>query len=91
MVELKGKVKYLKTTTREIVYSQEVLNSLFLNLTYHTNTIEGSTMTLDDTKEVLFNNKVLTNRTQVEQAEARNHRAALLWILAELEKKDFYN
>ncbi len=89
LTELKANVKQLKTTAREIVGSEEVLNSLILNLTYHTNTIEGSTMTLDDTKEVLFNNKVLTNRTQVEQAEARNHRAALLWILAELENKDF--
>jgi len=87
--ELKQKVKYLKTTVREIVDNEEVLNRLILNLTYHTNTIEGSTMTLDDTKEVLFNNKILTNRTQVEQAETRNHRAALLWILEELEKKDF--
>lgn len=87
--ELKRKVKYLKTTVREIVANEEVLNNLILDLTYHTNTIEGSTMTLDDTKEVLFNNKILTNRTQLEQAEARNHRAALLWALAELEKKDF--
>ena len=87
--ELKRKVKYLKTTVREIIENEETLNSLILNLTYHTNTIEGSTMTLDDTREVLFNNKILTNRTQLEQAEARNHRAALLWILEELEKKDF--
>lgn len=87
--ELKEKVKYLKTTARKIVDNEEILSSLVLNLTYHTNTIEGSTMTLDDTKEVLFNNRVLANRTQVEQAEARNHRAALLWILDELEKKDF--
>jgi Fic family protein/DNA-binding XRE family transcriptional regulator len=87
--ELKSKVKYLKTSTRAIIDNEEALNSLILNLTYHTNTIEGSTMTLEDTKEVLFNNKILTNRTQVEQAEARNHRAALLWILDELAKKDF--
>jgi len=88
--ELKDKVKYLKTTAGEIINNEKVLNSLILNLTYNTNTIEGSTMTLDDTKEVLFNNKVLTNRTQVEQAEARNHKAALLWILEGLEKKDFF-
>jgi len=87
--ELKEKVKYLKTSARKIVDNEEVLNKLILNLTYHTNTIEGSTMTLNDTKEVLFNNKNLTNRTQVEQAEALNHRAALLWALSELERKDF--
>ena len=87
--ELKEQVKVLKTTVRKIVDNEEVLNKLILNLTYHTNTIEGSTMTLDDTKEVLFNNRTLTNRTQVEQAEARNHRAALLWILDELQQKNF--
>jgi len=87
--ELKKSVKDLKTTVRKIVDNEEILNKLILNLTYHTNTIEGSTMTLDDTKQVLFNNKTLTNRTQVEQAEARNHRAALLWILDELQRKDF--
>jgi len=52
---------------QEVIDNEEVLNRLILNLTYHTNTIEGSTMTLDDTKEVLFNNKILTNRTQVDR------------------------
>jgi Fic family protein/DNA-binding XRE family transcriptional regulator len=87
--ELKESVNNLKAVVSKIVEDEEVLNKLILNLTYHTNTIEGSTMTLDDTKQVLFNNKTLTNRTQVEQAEARNHRAALLWILDELQRKGF--
>lgn len=87
--ELKEKVKYLKTSSHDIIAKEEVLNSLILNLTYHTNTIEGSTMTLDDTKNVLFNNKVLSNRTQIEQVEAINHKVALLWILDKLGKKNF--
>src|ERR1017187_7532926 len=33
--ELKNKVKYLKTTVREIVDNEEVLSRLILNLTYH--------------------------------------------------------
>ncbi len=78
----------LKTTARTIASDEMVLNKLILHLTYHTNTIEGSTMTLADTEAVLFGHKVLTNRTQVEQAEARNHQAALLWLLGELGGKD---
>ncbi len=79
----------LHTTARAISGDESVLNKLILHLTYHTNTIEGSTMTLADTEDVLFNNQVLTNRTQIEQAEARNHQAALLWLLEELQKKGF--
>lgn len=62
---------------------------LTLHLTYHTNSIEGSTMTLTDTREVLFANRALVNRTQVEQAEARNHQAALLWLLPQVVERDF--
>lgn len=87
--EFKENVKDLKTTVHKIIENEDVLNRLILNLTYHTNSIEGSTMTLDDTKQVLYNNKTLTNRTQIEQIEARNHRAALLWILDELQRKEF--
>ena len=79
----------LHTSVQAIAGDEIVLNKLILHLTYHTNTIEGSTMTLADTEDVLFNNQVLSNRTQVEQAEARNHQAALLWLLDQLQRKDF--
>lgn len=77
------------TSAQAIAHDETILNRLILHLTYHTNTIEGSTMTLADTEDVLFNNQVLSNRTQIEQAEARNHQAALLWLLDEIQKKDF--
>ncbi len=85
----KKKVLTLKMGVYPILKNQEVLDKLTLYLTYHTNTIEGSTMTLADTEEVLFHHKTLTNRTQVEQAEARNHQAALLWLLDQLQSKEF--
>ena len=78
-----------KTTVGFIVGDKEVLEKLTLYLTYHTNTIEGSTMTLADTEEVLFHHRTLTNRTQIEQMEARNHQAALLWLLDQLQSKKF--
>ncbi len=87
--EQKKRALQLKTTARQIVTSEETLDKLTLHLTYHTNTIEGSTMTLSDTEEVLFHHKTLTNRTQIEQMEARNHQAAFLWLLDQIQDKNF--
>lgn len=87
--EQKRKAILLTTSAKKLVEDKDVLDKLTLHLTYNTNTIEGSTMTLSDTEEVLFNHRVLTNRTQIEQAEARNHQAALLWLLDELQKENF--
>lgn len=77
----------LKATTKAIVKNQTKLDALTLHLTYHTNTIEGSTMTLSDVEAVLFEHKVLKNRTAIEQAEARNHQATLYWLLDELQEQ----
>lgn len=74
----------LRTTPKKISNDKDSLDKLTLYLTYHTNTIEGSTMTLSDVEEVIFEHKVLTNRTAIEQAEARNHQATLYWLIDEL-------
>ncbi len=87
--ELKEKIEHFSIKLPQITENKEVLDRLILYLTYHTNVIEGSTMTLDDTREVLFENRTLTNRTQIEQAEARNHKAALVWLLGALQSKSF--
>jgi Fic family protein/DNA-binding XRE family transcriptional regulator len=81
----------LKSNIRTIVKDKGKLEALTLYLTYHTNTIEGSTMTLSDVEDVIFEHKVLSNRTAIEQAEARNHQATLYWLLDELvnKSKDF--
>lgn len=80
----KAKALRLKASAKKLTKDQEALDKLVLHLTYHTNTIEGSTMTLSDVEEVIFDNKVLGNRTAIEQAEARNHQAAFLWLLDQL-------
>lgn len=77
----------LRTTPKKIARDKDVLDRLTLHLTYHSNTIEGSTMTLSDVEDVIFEHKVLTNRTAVEQTEARNHQATLYWLLDELSSK----
>ncbi len=73
-----------KLSAISLAKDAELLDKLTLYLTYHTNTIEGSTMTLSDVEDVLFDNKVLSNRTAVEQAEARNHQATLHWLIDQL-------
>ncbi|MCL4449471.1 MAG: Fic family protein [Actinobacteria bacterium] len=74
----------LKLRPSTLISNENMLHKLTIYITYHTNTIEGSTMTLSDVEEVIFANKVLSNRTAVEQAEARNHQSALLWVLEQL-------
>src|ERR1043166_247121 len=48
----------LTITASGLAGDQEALDKLTLYLTYHTNTIEGSTMTLPEVKEVIFDHKV---------------------------------
>ncbi len=74
-----------------LIKDSEALDKLTLYLTYHTNTIEGSTMTISDVQNVIFEDKVLSNRTSIEQAEARNHQATLNWLLSKIvdEEDDF--
>lgn len=84
LVAVKGQAVKLTIDPKKLIENKTTLNKLTLYLTYHTNTIEGSTMTLSDVEEVLFEHKVLSNRTAVEQAEARNHQAALNWLLEQL-------
>ncbi|MFN0061447.1 MAG: Fic family protein [Myxococcaceae bacterium] len=62
---------------------------LVVAMTYHTDAIEGSTMTLPDTRAVLLEGRTLANRTWVEQLEARNHHAALTWLLGEFRADGF--
>ncbi len=76
-----------RISASKLVKNKNLLNKLTLYMTYHTNTIEGSTMTLSDVENVIFDNKVLSNRTSIEQIEARNHQACLHWLINELREK----
>lgn len=70
----------------DIVKSEETLKKLIVKITYHSNSIEGSTMTESDTDAVLFQKRVLTNRSLIEQLEAVNHKKAFTFAL-KLSKK----
>ena len=68
LAKLKAQALQNKITPQQLVSNKELLDKLTLYLTYHTNTIEGSTMTLSDVGDVILDHKVLSNRTAIEQA-----------------------
>ncbi|PID99413.1 hypothetical protein CSA80_01480 [Candidatus Saccharibacteria bacterium] len=84
LARTKNSALSLRLTAEDLLSDKTMLDKLTLHLTYHTNTIEGSTMTLSDVEEVIFEHKVLTNRTAIEQTEARNHQAAFYWLIEQL-------
>lgn len=65
---------------REIVENPDIRDEFILKLTYHSNSMEGSTLTENDTAAVIFDNIALPNKSLVEQLEAKNHQAALNYL-----------
>jgi Fic family protein len=59
-----------------------------LTLTYTSNSIEGSTLTEDETEAVLFHNASPADRTVTEVLEAKNHQTALLYLFEHLEASE---
>ncbi len=75
-----------KNIVEEIVSNVDIRDQLMLKLTYHSNSIEGSTLTENDTAAILFDNVALPNKTLIEQLEAKNHQTALSYLFNYLVK-----
>ena len=56
-----------------------------LRLTYHTNKIEGSTLSLRETQNILFDNQVIAKHSLVEHLEVSNHRLAFQKMIESLQ------
>jgi len=78
-----GSKKY-KNVLKKIVKNPDIYDQFLLSLTYHTNRIEGSTLTEDETRAILFDNVALPNKDIIEQLEVRNHQAAWQYLLNHL-------
>ncbi len=76
-----------KSIINEILNNKDIYDEFVLKLTYHSNSIEGSTLTEADTKAVLFDNVALQNKTLIEQLEAKNHQTALNYLFDHIFKK----
>lgn len=76
-----------KNVLKEILDNHDIRDQFYLSLTYNSNRIEGSTLSEDETAAILFRNTALPNRNLVEHLEAKNHQAALEYLLRHLAEK----
>jgi Fic family protein len=81
------KSKKNKNLLRRIINNSDIYKQLILKLTYHTNRIEGSSLTEAETGAILFENAVLANKSITEQLEAKNHQTAIEYLFNYLVKK----
>lgn len=72
----------------EIISRKDLYERFLLSLTYHTNSIEGSTFSVPDVKAVLFDDVTIPNKTVREHQEAKNHQAALGFAMRWLRDND---
>lgn len=84
---VKEKSKAHGQVISEILNNPDIRDEFVLKLTYHTNRMEGSTLSEPDTAAILFDNVALPDKTLVEQLEAKNHQSALNYMFDHALKK----
>ena len=77
-----------KNIVTEILDNPDIRDQFILKLTYHSNSIEGNTLTEPDTAAILFDNAALPNKSLTEQLEAKNHQTALNYVFHHIAKKE---
>lgn len=80
------KKKY-KNIASFILNNPDIKDQVILSLTYNSNSIEGSTLSVNETAAVIFHNKTLRNKTLTEHLEAKNHQTAIEYLFHYLEEK----
>ena len=75
-----AKRKVHKAVLKTILANPDIRDQFMLSLTYHSNKIEGSSLTENDTAAILFQNVSLPNKSLTEQMEAKNHQSALTYL-----------
>ncbi|MBI4836791.1 MAG: Fic family protein [Candidatus Portnoybacteria bacterium] len=84
--DLRQKSSVHKKVAAEILNNPDIRDQFILKLTYHSNSIEGSTLTEPDTAAILFDNVALPDKSLTEQLEAKNHQAALNYLFDYINK-----
>lgn len=75
----------------EILANPDIRDQFILKLTYHSNSIEGSTLDEKDTAAVIFDNVALPDKSLTEQLEAKNHQTALNYLFEYISKEQAIN
>lgn len=73
---------------RKILANPDIRDRFVLKLTYHSNRIEGSTLSEPDTAAILFDNAALPDKSLTEQMEAKNHQTALNYLFGHIAEKE---
>lgn len=89
--ELRQRSSKHKNIINEILGNPDIRDQFVLKLTYHSNSIEGSTLTEPDTAAILFDNIALPNKSITEQLEAKNHQTALNYLFDHVSKSKKVN
>lgn len=76
-----------KSVITEILNHPDIRDQFILKLTYHSNCIEGSSLTEPDTAAILFDNATLPDKSLSEHLEAKNHQTALNYLFQYLVQK----
>lgn len=71
-----------------IISRKDLYDTFVLELTYHTNSIEGSTLNEPEVKAVIFDGVTIPDKTVVEHQEAKNHQAALGYLFQQLNHRN---
>lgn len=85
IIEKKSKAN--KNIIETINSRSDIHDQLVLSFTYNTNSIEGSTLTENETAAILFQNMTLKNKDLIEHLEAKNHQSALEYLFSRINKK----
>lgn len=81
---IKTKSRKYKNIIKKIMDNPDIYDEFVLLLTYNTNSIEGNTLTKDETADIIFHNAALPNKDLVEHLEAKNHQLALQFLFNEI-------
>lgn len=79
--ELKKFQKQYRDPFKRIMARRDLYDVLLLEMTYHTNSIEGSTFNEPEVKAVLFDDVTIPNKTVLEHQEVKNHQGALAFVM----------
>jgi Fic family protein len=85
---LRKKSQQQKDVLNFILNNPDIRDQFVLSLTYNTNKIEGSTLTEDETADIIFNNVSLPGKSLIEHLEAKNHQTAFLTLFDCLKNKE---
>ncbi|MFA6388785.1 MAG: Fic family protein [Patescibacteria group bacterium] len=69
--------KQFPNPLKYIISRPDIYDTFVLELTYHTNSIEGSTFTEPEVRAVIFDGVTIPDKSVIEHQEAKNHQAAL--------------